>query len=45
LYIAGGYRLSAKADLELGYLNQYVNGRGSQFTNNHIIQLAGYLRL
>lgn len=45
LYLAGGYRLSAKADLELGYMNQYVNGRGSQFTNNHIIQLAGYLRL
>ena len=45
LYIAGGYRLSAKADLELGYMNQYVNGRGSQFTNNHIIQLACYLRL
>jgi hypothetical protein len=45
LYLATGYRLSPKADLEIGYLNQYVNGRGSQFTNNHVIQLAGYLRL
>ncbi len=44
-YVAGGYRLSPKADLELGYLNQYVNGRGKQFTNNHAVQLAGYLRL
>lgn len=44
-YLALGYRLSAKADLEIGYMNQYVNGRGSQFINNHIIQLAGYLRL
>jgi len=45
LYLATGYRLNAKADLEIGYMNQYVNGRGRQFTNNHILQLAGYLRL
>ncbi len=45
LYLAAGYRLSDKADLEIGYMNQYVNGRGSQRTNNHILQLAGYLRL
>jgi len=45
LYLATGYRLSSKADLEIGYLNQYVNGRGNQFTNNHVIQLASYLRL
>ncbi|MBL7725662.1 MAG: DUF2490 domain-containing protein [Chitinophagaceae bacterium] len=45
LYLATGYRLNAKADLEIGYMNQYVNGRGNQFTNNHIIQLAGYIRL
>ena len=44
-YLALGYRMSAKADLEIGYMNQYVNGRGSQFINIHIIQLAGYLRL
>jgi Protein of unknown function (DUF2490) len=45
LYLAAGLRLSPKADLEIGYMNQYVNGRGSQFTNNHILQLASYLRL
>lgn len=45
LYLATGYRLSPKADLEIGYMNQYVNGRGNQFTNNHILQLASYLRL
>ena len=44
-YLAPGYRLHAKTDLEIGYMNQYVNGRGNQFTNNHIVQLAGYLRL
>jgi hypothetical protein len=45
LYIAAGYRLGPKADLELGYMNQYVNRRGSAFTNNHVVQVAGYLRL
>ena len=45
VYLATGLRLSPKADLEIGYMNQYVNGRGSQFTNNHILQLATYLRL
>lgn len=44
-YLATGYRLSSKADLEIGYLNQYVNGRGSQFTKNHVLQAAAYLRL
>jgi len=45
LYLAGGYRLSPKLDLEAGYMNQYINGRGSAFTNNHIVQLASYIRL
>lgn len=45
LYIAAGYRFNAAFDLEAGYMNQYVNGRGKTFTNNHIVQLAGYLRL
>lgn len=45
LYIAAGYRLNSKTDLEIGYMNQYVNGSGSQKTRNHILQLAGYLRL
>lgn len=45
LYVAMGYRLNPKADLEIGYLNQYVNGRGRTSVNNHVIQLAGYLKL
>jgi hypothetical protein len=44
-YIAAGYRLNPRADLEIGYLNQYVNGSGNAFTNNHVVQVAGYLRL
>lgn len=44
-YFAAGYRLNAAFDIEAGYMNQYINGRGKAFTNNHIIQLAGYLRL
>jgi hypothetical protein len=44
-YIASGLRLNPAIDLEIGYMNQYVNGRGDQFTNNHILQLAGYLKL
>jgi hypothetical protein len=45
LYLALGHRFNSAFDLELGYMNQYINGRGSQFTNNHIVQLATYLRL
>lgn len=44
-YLALGYRLQAKFDLEAGYMNQYVQGSGRTFSNNHILQLAGYLRL
>lgn len=44
-YLAIGHRLNSAFDLELGYMNQYINGRNSQFTNNHIVQLATYLRL
>jgi hypothetical protein len=40
-----GYRVSKPVDLELGYLNQYINGRGDAFTINHIVQLTSYLRL
>lgn len=43
-YLATGYRLNGKTDLEIGYMNQYVNGRGHQFSNNHIIQLAAYMK-
>lgn len=44
LYLAVGYRLSPSFDLETGYLNQYSEGRNSS-TSNHVIQLAGYVRL
>ena len=43
-YLAIGYRVRSEFDLEAGYLNQYVEGRNG-FTNNHVVQLAGYLRL
>lgn len=45
LYLAMGYRLSSSFDLETGYLNQYISGRSGTFTNNHVWQVAGYLRL
>jgi hypothetical protein len=45
LYLAIGHRLNAAFDFELGYMNQYINGRNNLFTNNHILQLATYFRL
>jgi hypothetical protein len=45
LYLALGYRLSPKFDLETGYLNQYVAGAGNAHSRAHILQLATYLRL
>ena len=45
LYLAVGYRLNTLFDIEAGYMNQYTNGRNNTFTNNHILQVAGYLRL
>jgi hypothetical protein len=44
-YLAAGYRLSKEFDMELGYMNQYISGAGTNSTNNHIVQLATYLRL
>jgi hypothetical protein len=44
-YFSLGYRFSTKYDLEIGYMNQVIAGRGSSKTINNIIQLAGYLRL
>ena len=44
-YVAFGYRWSRQFDLELGYMNQYISGAGSSSTNNHILQMATYLRL
>ncbi len=45
LYLAIGYRLHSSFDIEAGYMNQYVSGRGNAFTNNHVAQVAGYVRL
>jgi uncharacterized protein DUF2490 len=45
LYLAIGYRIKKSFDLEAGYMNQYISGKNAAFTNNHIVQLAGYLRL
>lgn len=42
-YIAIGYRLSKKIDLEGGYLNQYINNIGNN-TSNRVAQLAIYTR-
>jgi hypothetical protein len=36
--------LNKQVDLEAGYLNQYVQNRNGR-TNNHILQLAAYLKL
>jgi len=44
-YPALGYRLNKSLDLEAGYMNQYVNGRDKAYTNNNIVQVAGYLKL
>lgn len=45
LYLATGYRFSKKFDGEIGYMNQYLSGRNKTHTNNHILQLVGYIRL
>lgn len=45
LFLAAGYRLSPKFDLEAGFMWQYINGRGDQHTHVRIAQLGGYLRL
>lgn len=45
VYLAAGWRSDAKYDWEIGYMNQYVKGRNTSFSNSHIIQLAAYLRL
>jgi hypothetical protein len=44
LYLAVGFRFSGSFDLEAGYMNQYINGRNND-VNNHIIQIASYIRL
>jgi len=44
-YIAVGFRFSKNFDAEAGYMNQYISGRNKAITNNHIFQLATYMRL
>jgi hypothetical protein len=44
-YFSLGYRFSSKYDLEIGYMNQIIAGRGSLKTINNILQFAAYLRL
>lgn len=43
-YVALGRRLRSKLDFEVGYLNQFINGRSNE-TLNHVIQFAFYTRL
>jgi len=45
VFLALGYRLNTSFDIEAGYMNQYSAGRGDTFTNNHIAQIATYIRL
>jgi hypothetical protein len=42
-YVALGYRVSKKLDIEGGYLNQHING-ASRNTSNRVAQLAVYTR-
>ena len=44
-YASFGFRFSPKYDLELGYMNQLIAGKGDAKTINNIIQLAFYFRL
>ncbi|MDB5126108.1 DUF2490 domain-containing protein, partial [Mucilaginibacter sp.] len=42
-YVAVGYRLHKKADIEIGYLNQFVQQVSSSYFN-HVLQAAIYTR-
>ncbi|MGH8563360.1 MAG: DUF2490 domain-containing protein [Gammaproteobacteria bacterium] len=42
-FLGAGYRLSPEYDLEVAYINQYVDGRARN-TMNHIVQLGLYSR-
>ena len=44
-YVGTGYRLGKHADLELGYMFFYTEGRNKDYTMNNIIQLSSFLRL
>jgi hypothetical protein len=43
-YVSLGYRLKKEVDVEVGYLNQYVNARGPVNTLNNVLQVALYTR-
>lgn len=42
-YVAFGYRINKKIDLEAGYLNQYIQ-HAQAYTINHVAQIALYTR-
>ncbi|MFD0793526.1 DUF2490 domain-containing protein [Mucilaginibacter litoreus] len=42
-YVALGYRLHKKADIEFGYLNQYIK-QAEAYVLNHVVQAAIYTR-
>lgn len=42
-YVAFGYRINKKIDIEAGYLNQYIQ-QTQAYTINHIAQIALYTR-
>lgn len=44
-YAGAGLRISSKADIEMGYMLQHIEGAGKAYTNNHILQLSSFLRL
>lgn len=44
-YLAVGYRVNPRFDVEGGYLNQFISGAGSARTTFHVAQIATYLRL
>ncbi|MCV9929765.1 DUF2490 domain-containing protein [Flavobacterium sp. LS1R49] len=43
-YLALGWRVSPKFDIEAGYMNQFILGKNNNTVNN-IVQLAAYVRL
>ena len=45
IYISVGYRLSSKMDIESGFMNQFIAGKGALSTSNNVIQMAIYFRL
>lgn len=42
-YVAAGYRLHKKVDVEFGYLNQYIK-QAEVYAINHVLQAAVYTR-